>query len=123
MDIMLEKAAPTNIPAPALLEPLTQQFVDAIADGPMTRKLSREGARGFLTDIQSGIIGKPAARFEDMVVPTGPTGAVPIRIVRPERASESLPALVYVHGGGWTFGGKETHDRLIREIAVGAHVA
>jgi acetyl esterase len=106
-----------------LLEPLTQQFVDAIADGPMMRKLSPEEARGFLTDIQSGIIGKPAVRFEDMVIPTGPTGAVPIRIVRPERASESLPALVYVHGGVWTFGDKETHDRLIREIAVGAHVA
>jgi len=28
-----------------------------------------------------------------------------------------------VHGGGWIFGDKKTHDRLIREIAVGANVA
>ncbi|KRR04600.1 alpha/beta hydrolase [Bradyrhizobium valentinum] len=119
---MLEKAAPANIRDVALLEPLTQQFVDAIANGPTMGKLSPEEARRFLADIQSGIIGKPAVRFEDMVVPTGRTGVVPIRIVRPERASETLPALVYVHGG-WAFGGKETHDRLIREIAVGAHVA
>jgi acetyl esterase len=31
--------------------------------------------------------------------------------------------VIYVHGGGWIFGDKETHDRLIREIAIGAHVA
>ncbi|WP_065751183.1 alpha/beta hydrolase [Bradyrhizobium paxllaeri] len=119
---MLENAAPANIPDTALLEPLTQQFVDTIADGPMMRGPSPEDARRFLAGIQSGVIGKPAVRFEDMIAPTGPTGAVPVRIVRPERASETLPALVYVHGG-WTFGDKETHDRLIREIAVGAQVA
>jgi acetyl esterase len=30
---------------------------------------------------------------------------------------------VYFHGGGWVLGDKNTHDRLIREIANGAHVA
>ncbi|WP_334374824.1 alpha/beta hydrolase [Bradyrhizobium sp. AZCC 1719] len=119
---MREKAEPASIADVGLLEPLTQQFVDAMAKGPTMRELSFEDARRFLADIQSGIIGKPAVQFEDMVAPTGPTGGVPIRIVRPERASETLPALVYVHGG-WTFGDKATHDRLIREIAVGAHVA
>ncbi|MGH8587401.1 MAG: alpha/beta hydrolase fold domain-containing protein [Gammaproteobacteria bacterium] len=28
--------------------------------------------------------------------------------------------MVYVHGGGWVLGDKETHDRLVRELAVGA---
>jgi acetyl esterase len=119
---MLEKAGPASIPDATLLEPLTQQFVDTIADGPMMHELSPEDARRFLADIQSGIIGKPAVRFEDLVAPIGPTGAVPFRIVRPERANEALPALVFVHGG-WTFGDKETYDRFTREIAVGAHVA
>ena len=105
-----------------LLELTTQQFVDAIADGPMMRKLSPEDARRFLEDIQSGDIGKPAAHLEDLVVPAGPTGSVPLRIIRPEGATEALPALVYVHGGGWIVGDKHTHDRLIREIAVGANV-
>ena len=119
---MLEKAAPASVLDAVLLEPLTQQFVDTIADGSMMHELSSEDARRFLADIQSGITGKPAVRFEDMVAPTGPTGAVPVHIVRPERANEALPALVFVHGG-WTFGDKETYDRLTREIAVGAHVA
>jgi acetyl esterase len=120
---MPEKGPPTSIADAPLLEPLTQQFVDGFADGQIPFELSPEEARRVLRDIQSGVIGKPAARIEDIVVPTGPTECVPIRIVRPEGASEALPALVYVHGGGWSFGDKETHDRLVREIAVGARVA
>jgi len=34
-----------------------------------------------------------------------------------------LPVVVYFHGGGWVLGDKETHDRLIREIAVQANAA
>jgi len=120
---MHENAAPADFGDGPLLEPLTQQFVDSSADSAVMRQLLPPDARRALTDVQSSIIGKPAAHLEDMVVPAGPTGSVPVRIVRPDGASEILPAAVYVHGGGWIFGDKETHDRLIREIASGAHVA
>jgi acetyl esterase len=30
---------------------------------------------------------------------------------------------MHFHGGGWVLGDVNTHDRLIREIAVGAHAA
>ena len=30
---------------------------------------------------------------------------------------------MYFHGGGWVMGGIDTHNRLVREIAVGANVA
>jgi acetyl esterase len=30
---------------------------------------------------------------------------------------------MYFHGGGWILGDRDTHDRLIREIAVGAETA
>jgi len=120
---MHENAAPADFGDGPLLEPLTQQFVDSSADSAVMRQLLPPDARRALTDVQSSIIGKPAAHLEDMVVPAGPTGSVPVRIVRPDGASEILPAAVYVHGGGWIFGDKETHDRLIREIASGANVA
>jgi acetyl esterase len=74
-----------------LLEPLTQQFVDALADLPIANERSPAGLRRLLKDVQSGIIGKPAALFKDVVVPAGPTGSVPVRIVRPEGSSEALP--------------------------------
>ena len=31
--------------------------------------------------------------------------------------------MLYIHGGGWVFGDSQTHDRLIREIAVQADAA
>ena len=30
---------------------------------------------------------------------------------------------MYIHGAGWVFGNTQTHDRLIRELAVGAEAA
>ena len=45
-----------------------------------------------------------------------------MRIYRPVRG-ETLPALVYFHGGGWTIGDLDTHDVLCRSLAVGARCA
>ena len=42
-----------------------------------------------------------------------------MRVYRPLRG-ETLPALVYFHGGGWTIGDLDTHDVLCRGLAVGA---
>ena len=47
---------------------------------------------------------------------------VPVRIYRPGEAA-NLPALVYLHGGGWTLFSLDTHDRLMREYAARAGVA
>ncbi|MGP0025658.1 MAG: alpha/beta hydrolase [Streptosporangiaceae bacterium] len=34
-----------------------------------------------------------------------------------------LPVILYVHGGGWVLGNAGTHDRLVREMAVGVNAA
>ncbi len=31
--------------------------------------------------------------------------------------------VLYIHGAGWVFGNAHTHDRLVRELAVGANAA
>ncbi len=31
--------------------------------------------------------------------------------------------ILYIHGAGWVFGNAHTHDRLVRELAVGAEAA
>ena len=41
----------------------------------------------------------------------------------PQGATGPLPVIVYIHGAGWVFGNAHTHDRLIRELAVGANAA
>src|SRR5256885_4642636 len=42
-----------------------------------------------------------------------------LRVYRPVQ-NETLPALMYFHGGGWTIGDVDTHDVLCRQLAVGA---
>jgi acetyl esterase len=108
-----------------VLDPATQQFVDALtaAGAPPVYTLSPAEARKALTAVQSGRVGKPAARFEDITLPVGPTGSVRIRVVRPVAANGALPVLIYLPGGGWIMGDRDTYDRLIREIAVGAQGA
>lgn len=45
-----------------------------------------------------------------------------MRVYRPV-PGETLPALVYFHGGGWTIGDLDTHDVLCRQLALGARCA
>jgi acetyl esterase len=46
-------------------------------------------------------------------------GPVPIRIYRPSAfaAGDAAPALLYIHGGGWTVGSLDTHDPICAGIA------
>ncbi|SDR14512.1 alpha/beta hydrolase [Pseudoxanthomonas sp. CF125] len=40
-----------------------------------------------------------------------------IRLYRPVATNTALPAIVYLHGGGWSIFSIDTHDRLMREYA------
>jgi acetyl esterase len=62
----------------------------------------------------------PLARVEDHSLP-GPAGARPVRLYAPSH--ERLPVLLYLHGGGFTIGGIETHDSLCRQLALRSGVA
>ncbi len=114
----------TEIQTPVLY-PAVQDFLSklAAAGGPPLHELSPQEAREVLRDLQSGPVAKLPADIEDRDLPVGPSGKVSIRIVRPKGAKEILPAVLYFHGGGWVLGDKDTHDRLIREIANGATAA
>jgi acetyl esterase len=105
------------------LELHTQEFVDSLAGAPPIYTLSPADARSILVRAQSIPVGKPSAQVQDITLPVGPTGSVPIRVIRPVGAVEVLPVVMYFHGGGWVLGDRGTHDRLIREIAVGAGAA
>jgi acetyl esterase len=57
----------------------------------------------------------PLAAIEDRTLP-GPAGEIPVRVYRPS-TEETLPALVFFHGGGWVIGSLESHDPTCRELA------
>jgi acetyl esterase len=104
-----------------ILEPITQQFVEET--GQTFLALPPDDARKVFSHLQSSPVGRPGAEIVDMTFPTGPTGSVEVRIIRPKDLQGPLPVVIYCHGGGWIAGDTETHDRLIREIAVGASAA
>ncbi|MGW5573988.1 alpha/beta hydrolase [Nocardia thailandica] len=106
-----------------VLEPEAAEFCKATDTPPSLYQLPPEEGRKTVDEVQSGPVDLPAIDEEWITVDTGPTGPVRVRIVKPAGASGPLPVLFYIHGAGWVFGNAHTHDRLVRELAVGAGAA
>ncbi|MFC6879423.1 MULTISPECIES: alpha/beta hydrolase [Actinomadura] len=105
-----------------VLEPAAQELADATSKPPFLYELGVEGARKVLDDLQAAPVDKPGID-EKWITVAAAVGDVRVRIVRPVDAGDGLPVVLYVHGGGWVLGNAGTHDRLVRELAVGAHAA
>ncbi|RSO29945.1 esterase [Streptomyces sp. WAC 06725] len=117
-------ATPTEQPPAApVLEPAAAAFAEATAQPPYLFQLPPAQGRKAVDEVQAGPVEKPAVDEEWVTVEGGPTGSVRVRIVRPAGAAGPLPVIFYIHGAGWVFGNAHTHDRLVRELAVGAGAA
>ncbi|MFC4502671.1 MULTISPECIES: alpha/beta hydrolase [Streptomyces] len=106
-----------------VLEPEAAAFAEATANPPYLFDLAPAEGRKAVDEVQSGEIDMPAVDEEWVTVSGGPTGSVRARIVRPAGVGGALPVVVYIHGAGWVFGNAHTHDRLVRELAVGVGAA
>ena len=105
-----------------VLEPASQAVVEATAKPPFLYELSPAEARAALDELQAAPIDKPPVNDRWTTVPAD-VGDVRVRIVRPPDAVGTLPVILYMHGGGWVLGNADTHDRLVRELAVGTGAA
>jgi acetyl esterase/lipase len=105
-----------------VLEPAAQQVADAFSRPPFLYELDYPAARKVLDDAQASPIEKLPVDEEWITVPS-PFGNARVRIIKPQGTKSILPAIVYMHGGGWVLGNAATHDRLVRELAVGANAA
>ena len=115
--------AVASVHAAPVLEPTTQKFIDSLAGSPPVYTLTPQAAREGLVKAQSGPIDLPRVTIVDRTLNIGPTGQTRIRVIRPEKTNGTLPVVVYFHGAGWVMGDTQTHDRLVRELAVGAQAA
>lgn len=61
----------------------------------------------------------PARTFD---IPRADGGVMRARLYTPV-AGQVLPLIVFVHGGGWTFGSVDTHDGTMRTLAIEAKAA
>ena len=111
-----------NMREPVVLEPASQGLVEATVGPPFLYELIAADARAVLDELQAAPIDKLPVNDRWTTVPAD-VGDVRVRIVRPPDAVGALPAILYMHGGGWVLGNADTHDRLVRELAVGTGAA
>jgi acetyl esterase len=118
-----EEAAMSERDSSPVLEPAAAAFAEATANPPYLFDLGPVEGHKTVDEVQSGPVSKPEVAEEWVTVEGGPTGSARARVVRPSDAEGPLPVVLYLHGAGWVFGNAHTHDRLVREIAVGVRAA
>jgi acetyl esterase len=91
------------------LPPLSELSVEA------ARAQAEEGNRAWNQDPPK------LASVTELALP-GPRGPIRLRHYRPREAA-SLPLVIYFHGGGFVLGSLDTHDRLMRLIALDSDAA
>ncbi len=92
----------------------TEDFVNEIESENSTPlyELTAQEARDFLKNLQSKTCKKIEADITEIDIE-----GVKTFIVRPQNNTEKLPAVLYLHGGGWVMGDEYVFDNLIRKIA------
>jgi acetyl esterase len=104
------------------LEPEARSIADATAKPPFFYQMTPDAARKVLDEMQALPTSKLDVEDRWITVPAS-VGDVGVRIVKPVGATGHLPTVLYIHGGGWVLGNAGTHDRLVRDLAVGADAA
>ncbi|MDN5919997.1 MAG: alpha/beta hydrolase [Pseudonocardia sp.] len=92
------------------------RFIPPISIGPRLSELAR---RGKPKPLDPG----PGVTVQDLVVPGPPDGPpVSLRVFRPAGATGTVPALLWIHGGGLVLGSPEQDDRanieFVRELGI-----
>lgn len=109
-------------PITPVLEPEARQLCEDTDPHPRIYEVPPEEGRKILLDLQSGEgVERPDVTEEWVEVDAGQWGTVRTRIIRPAAVEGPLPVVFYIHGAGWVFGDEKTHDRLFRELVVGAN--
>jgi acetyl esterase len=105
---------PVNPQVRALLDEFEKQGLPPFDQMSVTQ--ARVVALGF-RDLQGE--AEDVGEVRDILVP-GPAGALPVRLYHPA-PGQSLPLVVYFHGGGWVIGDLEIVDKPCRALANASH--
>jgi len=105
------------------LDPDIRQFQRRLAAGYATHaaldRVPLAEARRIVEAVRAPLTQGGPVMAERRDIELAPDGlpALRLRVHRPDGAP-TLPALVYLHGGGWVYFSLDTHDRLMREYAA-----
>jgi acetyl esterase len=105
------------------LEQAAAAVVAYLSQGPPLYELPLPDTRKAIDDAQAdGTVPMPDVDETWVTVPAD-VGDVRALIIKPRSAKGPLPAVLYMHGGGWIFGSVRSHGRLAAELAVAADAA
>lgn len=96
-----------------------RRLAAAYAEHPPLDTVDIAQARAIVEAVRAPLArgGPVMARTWDVEVSVPGQVGVRLRVHRPEATAALLPALLYLHGGGWVYFSLDTHDRLMREYA------
>jgi len=104
------------------LHPQIQTILERVARSPLPpyHAVPAHIARRIYRDTRAVLSPKPPEIAEARLLVFD--NSVAVRAYRPV-LNETLPALMFFHGGGWTIGDLDTHDVVCRQLAIGARCA
>lgn len=97
------------------LHPQTKSFLEALAEQspPGWDEMSPDEGRALFNGLTELFGPAPdVERVEDVLL----DDRIPARLYANSR--ETLPVVMYFHGGGWVLGDLESHDALCRQLAI-----
>ncbi len=107
------------------IDPDTKLVLELVrlAGRPPFEALTPAEARQAYAASRAALQTKPedVAESRDISV-SGPLGPIGVRLYRPlnTAAADTLPALIWYHGGGWLLGDLDSHDVICRRFANAA---
>ncbi|WP_028207344.1 alpha/beta hydrolase [Paraburkholderia nodosa] len=105
---------------PLRLAPDVRELLAAMAasGAPPLESLPLAQRREAYRQIGATLGGEPVpVREVRALLADGPAGKIPLRLYLPDKA-DGVPygVTVYLHGGGWTLGDLDSHDRICRRL-------
>lgn len=107
------------------LAPESKAFIALVSknhpEKPPTNEEMRRGLEALVA-LYGGAPQKLPLIKEHLIESAPDHNKIAVRVYYP-KTDEKLPVMLYIHGGGWTRGNLNTHDKLCRNIAARAKVA
>src|SRR3954453_11281926 len=102
------------------VDPKVQALIEAMEGSfpPLDESMSADDLRALIKQASHviAVAPEPVGSVENRTIP-GPTGDIAVRIYRPiDAGADTLPVVVFFHGGGWVVCALDSHDDICRAV-------